>query len=98
MVWLINYCGSDDSTDLRVISPWFGFSICGYFGFSLSDAHLAEPRFRQQPPRVLTPCLDIPRCRDMGWSPWLHLLLLVPILNLFMVLSLFIWPPQKDDA
>jgi len=44
------------------------------------------------------PCLDIPRCRDMGWSPWRLLLLLVPIVNLFMVLSLFVWPPQRDDA
>ena len=44
------------------------------------------------------PCLDIPRCRDMGWSPWLLLLLLVPIVNFFMVLSLFIWPGQRDDA
>jgi len=44
------------------------------------------------------PCLDIPRCRDMGWSPWLLLLLLVPIVNLFIVLSLFIWPSQSNSA
>ena len=44
------------------------------------------------------PCLDIPRCRDMGWSPWRLLLLLVPIANLFMVLSLFVWPAQSGDA
>jgi hypothetical protein len=44
------------------------------------------------------PCLDIPRCRDMGWSPWRLLLLLVPIANFIMVLSLFVWPSQGDDA
>ena len=42
------------------------------------------------------PCLDIPRCRDIGWSPWRLLLLLVPIANLFIVLSLFLWPTQRD--
>jgi|SRR6516162_2741723 uncharacterized membrane protein YhaH (DUF805 family) len=43
------------------------------------------------------PCLDIPRCRDMGWSPWRLLLVLVPIVGLFIVLSLFVWPGRRDD-
>jgi hypothetical protein len=42
------------------------------------------------------PCLEIPRCRDIGWSPWRLLLLLVPLANLFIVLSLFVWPTQRD--
>jgi hypothetical protein len=43
------------------------------------------------------PCLDFPRCRNMGWSPWLLLLLLLPPLNLFIALSLFFWPPRTTE-
>ena len=39
-------------------------------------------------------CLDIPRCRSMQWSPWLVLLLLIPIVNLVMQLLLLIIPAK----
>ena len=39
-------------------------------------------------------CFDIPRCRSMQWSPWLVLLLIVPIVNLVMQLLLLIIPAK----
>ena len=44
------------------------------------------------------PCLDRPRFRSMGWSPWLVLLLLIPFLNLIVQLILFTYPPENADA
>ena len=44
------------------------------------------------------PCLDIPRCRDIGWSPWWLLLLFVPIVNFFLMLSLFFFPTQRGES
>jgi hypothetical protein len=44
------------------------------------------------------PCLDIPRFRSMGWSPWLVLLFLVPLVNFIMQLLLFFVPPKQADA
>ncbi len=37
--------------------------------------------------------LLIPRCRNMGWSLWLLLLLLVPGANVVMQILLFVVPP-----
>ena len=44
------------------------------------------------------PCLDIPRLRSMGWSPWLLLLFLVPVANLILQILLFCIPPKGVDA
>ncbi len=43
------------------------------------------------------PCADIPRFRSIGWSPWLALLFLVPLVNLVVQLLLF-FVPARDDA
>ncbi len=43
------------------------------------------------------PCLDIPRFRSMGWSPWLVLLFLVPLVNCVMQLLLLFTPPKHTD-
>ena len=39
-------------------------------------------------------CCDIPRCRSVLWSPWLVLLFLVPIANVFMQLLLLVIPAK----
>ena len=44
------------------------------------------------------PCLDIPRLRSIGWSPWLLLLFLVPGANLILQILLFCIPPKGVDA
>jgi uncharacterized membrane protein YhaH (DUF805 family) len=44
------------------------------------------------------PCLDIPRFRNMGWSPWLVLLFFIPIVNFIMQLLLLFVPPKQTDA
>jgi uncharacterized membrane protein YhaH (DUF805 family) len=44
------------------------------------------------------PCLDIPRLRSIGWSPWLLLVFLVPIANCVLQLLLFCIPPKGMDA
>jgi uncharacterized membrane protein YhaH (DUF805 family) len=44
------------------------------------------------------PCLDIPRFRSIGWSPWLVLLLLIPIINFIVQLMLFTMRPEEDAA
>jgi uncharacterized membrane protein YhaH (DUF805 family) len=44
------------------------------------------------------PCLDIPRFRSIGWSPWLVLLFLVPVVNFVMQLLLFFMPPKQAVA
>ena len=44
------------------------------------------------------PCLDIPRMRSIGWSPWLVLLFLVPLANLVVQLLLFFVPPKNVDV
>jgi uncharacterized membrane protein YhaH (DUF805 family) len=44
------------------------------------------------------PCLDIPRFRSIGWSPWLVLLFLVPLVNFIMQLLLFFMPERRADA
>lgn len=40
--------------------------------------------------------LDVPRIRSIGWSPWLLLLLLVPVVNLVFQVLLFVMPPQGE--
>jgi hypothetical protein len=42
--------------------------------------------------------LDIPRCRSMGWSPWLVMLLVIPIVNLAMQLLLLIIPAKMPPT
>ena len=37
-------------------------------------------------------CMDIPRCRSMQWSPWLVLLLVVPLVNVVMQILLLTIP------
>jgi uncharacterized membrane protein YhaH (DUF805 family) len=44
------------------------------------------------------PCLDIPRMRSIGWSPWLLLLFIIPVVNFVMQLLLFFVPPKGTDA
>jgi uncharacterized membrane protein YhaH (DUF805 family) len=44
------------------------------------------------------PCLDIPRLRSIGWSPWLVLLLLIPFINLIFQLVLFTMPPDNTET
>lgn len=39
-------------------------------------------------------CIDIPRIRNIGWSPWLLLLIFVPLLNLLLQLMLFFTPSK----
>jgi uncharacterized membrane protein YhaH (DUF805 family) len=39
--------------------------------------------------------MDVPRIRNIGWSPWLLLLFLVPIVNLIMQLLLFFTPSKS---
>ena len=40
----------------------------------------------------------IQRCRDIGWTPWLVLLFLVPIVNLILALCLLFWPSGMEEA
>jgi uncharacterized membrane protein YhaH (DUF805 family) len=44
------------------------------------------------------PCLDIPRFRSMGWSPWLALLFFIPLVNFIVQLLLLFVPPKQTDA
>jgi hypothetical protein len=44
------------------------------------------------------PCADIPRFRSIGWSPWLVLLFIVPIVNFVIQLVLFFMPAKEVDA
>ncbi len=39
--------------------------------------------------------LDIPRVRSIGWSPWVLLVFLVPLLNTIMQILLFAVPPKE---
>jgi uncharacterized membrane protein YhaH (DUF805 family) len=40
------------------------------------------------------PCLDVPRLRNAGWSPYLILLELVPVVNFVFQCALFFIPPK----
>jgi len=40
----------------------------------------------------------IQRCRDIGWTPWLVLLFLVPFINNIFALCLFFWPSGTEEA
>ncbi|MCL2830374.1 MAG: DUF805 domain-containing protein [Betaproteobacteria bacterium] len=40
----------------------------------------------------------IQRCRDIGWSPWLVLLMFAPLVNGIFGLCLVFWPSAGDDA
>jgi hypothetical protein len=42
------------------------------------------------------PCLDMPRLRSIGWSPWLVLLFLIPFVNLILLICLFSIAPTVD--
>jgi uncharacterized membrane protein YhaH (DUF805 family) len=44
------------------------------------------------------PFLDIPRLRSMGWSPWLALLFVVPLVNCIMQILMFFVPERRADA
>ena len=44
------------------------------------------------------PCLDIPRLRSIGWSPWLLLLFIVPGANVVLQILLFCMPMREADA
>jgi uncharacterized membrane protein YhaH (DUF805 family) len=39
--------------------------------------------------------LDIPRVRSIGWSPWVLLVFLVPLVNTIMQILLFAVPPKE---
>ena len=41
--------------------------------------------------------LDIPRVRNIGWSPWVLLVFLVPVANAIMQILLFAVPPKRSD-
>jgi uncharacterized membrane protein YhaH (DUF805 family) len=41
--------------------------------------------------------LDIPRVRNIGWSPWVLLLFFVPVANTIMQILLFAVPPKKSE-
>jgi len=47
---------------------------------------------------VISVRFAIQRCRDIGWTPWLVLLIFVPIVNLFFALCLFFWPSGTEEA
>jgi hypothetical protein len=42
--------------------------------------------------------LDIPRCRSLKWSPWLVVLLLIPIVKYVIQLLLIFTPAKHADA
>jgi uncharacterized membrane protein YhaH (DUF805 family) len=44
------------------------------------------------------PCLDIPRFRSMGWSPWLVFVFFIPLVNFIVQLLLLVVPPKQTDA
>jgi len=44
------------------------------------------------------PFADIPRIRSIGWSPWLVLLFLIPLVNFVVQLLLLFTPPREADA
>ena len=39
-------------------------------------------------------CMDVPRMRSVGLSPWGLVILLIPIANIVMQFSLFLAPPD----
>jgi hypothetical protein len=41
-------------------------------------------------------CLDMPRLRNIGWSPWLLLSLFIPILYAILQLAMFTRPAEED--
>src|SRR5262245_38061436 len=40
-------------------------------------------------------CLDVPRLRNIGWTPWALLFFFVPICNAFLQLFLFTRPAEE---
>ena len=44
------------------------------------------------------PCADIPRLRSIGWSPWLVLLFLIPVVNFVVQMFLFFKPAQDAES
>jgi hypothetical protein len=42
-------------------------------------------------------CLDVPRIRNAGRSPWYLLLWVVPPINVLLMLYLFLAPPARDE-
>lgn len=44
-----------------------------------------------------TLCLDVPRIRNAGRSPWWLLLWVVPPINVLLLIYLFLAPPARDD-
>jgi uncharacterized membrane protein YhaH (DUF805 family) len=43
------------------------------------------------------PCADIPRFRSIGWSPWLALLLIIPVVGFVVQLLLFFLPGKESN-
>jgi len=43
------------------------------------------------------PCLDAPRLRSMGWSPWLVLLKIIPVVDVVLQFLLLLIPPRDLD-
>ena len=43
------------------------------------------------------PCLDVPRLRSIGWSPWLVLLKMVPAADVVLQILLLFIPPRDMD-
>ena len=44
------------------------------------------------------PCLDIPRIRSIGWSPWFLLLFIVPVVGFILQGLLFVIRPKGANA
>jgi hypothetical protein len=44
------------------------------------------------------PCADIPRFRSIGWSRWLALLFIIPIVNIVIQLMLFFKPAKEVEC
>jgi hypothetical protein len=42
-------------------------------------------------------CLDVPRIRNAGRSPWYLLLWVVPLINVLLLFYLFLAPPARDE-
>ncbi len=74
-------------------------SILLYFSFNaIGLAHSVFPWIVILLILLRIPCLDVPRFRSIGWSAWLALLILIPIINLIVQLMLFTMPPQDTDV
>lgn len=40
--------------------------------------------------------ISIPRLRDMGWNPWLYLLVIVPGVHIIFFIIMLLWPSIEE--